>query len=134
MGHQTQAAAVCFVLYLAMIVSPVRGQSPTDPSTIPESEYVTVRDGHLSVDGQRRRFWAVIGKLYSDSGVTPNDSPAEHRAKVETARKSTDILLDRFEKLGFNSFRLWTAVPNTEAYTVGDGSSADSVDYFLAQA
>lgn len=106
------------------------GNVPTLP---PDSEYVVVKDGHLSVNGVRRRFWAAIGKLYSDSGVTPADTPEERDAKVARAYKNTDLLLDHFQIVGFNAFRLWTAVPNTEDYVKGDGSPADSVDYFLSK-
>jgi len=110
-----------------------RGQT-VDPASIPESEYVTVHNGQLHVNGQRQRYWAAIGKLFSSSEIKPDDSAAVRAQKIQIARASTDKLLERFSELGFNAFRLWTAVPNTENYVVGDGSSADDVDYFLAQA
>ncbi len=98
----------------------------------PDSAYVVVdKDGHLAVDGRRQRYWAAIGKLYSDPPLRPGDSPEAARAKVERAQRNTDALLDHFQAVGFNAFRLWTAVPDTESYIKGDGSQADCVDYFL---
>ncbi|MCL1888358.1 MAG: hypothetical protein FWF96_05760 [Kiritimatiellaeota bacterium] len=100
----------------------------------PDAEYVIAsKDGYLTVGGVRQRYWAAIGKQYSDSGVRPADTPEERAAKVARAYKNTGLLLDHFQAVGFNSFRLWTAVPDTEDYVKGDGSEADSVDYFLAQ-
>lgn len=99
----------------------------------PASEYVTVQNGHLSVRGERRRFWAAIGKLYISPGIETSDTPAQRAAKIENSRRGTDALLDRFSLLGFNAFRLWNSSTD-ENYQVGDGSAADALDYFVAQA
>ena len=83
----------------------------------PDSAYVVVDEaGHLSVDEERERYWAVIGKLYADN-------PA-----------STDALLDRFEGLGFNAARMWDGFRGGGDYTPGDGSAMDRADYFIARA
>ncbi len=82
----------------------------------PDSQYVVVdANGHLWVDGERRRFWAVIGKVYADN-------PA-----------STDALIERFDSLGFNAVRLWDGFRGGD-YEIGDGSRMDNADYFIAQA
>ena len=100
----------------------------------PDSEYVIVnKDGHLTVNGVRQRYWSAIGKQYSESRVTPDDTPEQRAAKVARAYKNTNLLLDHLQAVGFNSFRLWSSVPDTEDYVVGDGSEADSVDHFLAR-
>lgn len=100
----------------------------------PERDYVTVKDGHLSLHGERQRYWAAIGKLYLSAGVKPGDSETVRKEKVARAHAGTDRLLQRFKDLGFNGFRLWTSLPNTEHYVVGDGSPADSADYFIQKA
>jgi hypothetical protein len=83
----------------------------------PDSEYVVVdENGHLSVNGERQRYWAAIGKVHADN------------------RDSTDALLDRFEALGFNAFRYWIGFRGDSAYVVGDRSRQDQTDYFIAEA
>ena len=116
------------VLLIAMMSTSYAASLP------PDSAYVTVNaDGHLSINGKRERFWAVIGKPYIASGIKANDDSATRSAKLEQSRKGTDFLLDRFTEYGFNAIRLWDVTTN-ETYTVGDGSSADCIDYFVAQA
>jgi hypothetical protein len=99
----------------------------------PDSAYVRVRDGHLSLDGKRVRYWAVIGKPFLTPRLLPNDTPEIRAKKIADARRGTDYLIKRFQDLGFNACRLWDTAPNTADYTPGDGSSADSVDYFVAK-
>ncbi len=99
----------------------------------PDSDYVVVENGHLSVGGERQRYWSVIGKLFIPAGVTATDSPEEKKAKIEKARRGTDVLVQRYVDLGFNAVRLWDVAPGTEDYTPGDGSVADGLDYFLAE-
>lgn len=83
----------------------------------PDSEYVVVdENGHLSVNGERQRYWAAIGKVHADN------------------RDSTDALLDRFEALGFNAFRYWVGFRGDSTYNIGDGSRQDQTDYFIAEA
>jgi hypothetical protein len=125
------AAAAVGIMALAATAFP---DELVDPASIPESDYVTVKDGQLHVGGNRLRVWAAIGKLYADSGVAAGDSPAVRTEKVARSRQSTDALLDRFEALGFNGFRLWRGFAKPTDYTPGDGSPADDVDYFLTQA
>lgn len=87
------------------------------PDLPPDSAYVVVDDeGHLSVDGQRQRYWAVIGKLYANNP------------------ESTDLIIERFEDLGFNAARMWDGFVGDGKYEKGDGSPMDDADYFIAQA
>ena len=97
----------------------------------PDSEYVVVRDGHLSLGGERVRYWAVIGGVYVPANARAADSPAARAEKVATACKGTDVLVRRYGDLGFNACRFWGGINTPTAYTRGDGSAADSMDYFL---
>ncbi len=108
--------------------------SGQDKPLPPDDQYVVVKDGHLTVGGERIRVWAAIGKLHADSKVSATDTAAEKKAKVAKSRQSTDALLARFTDLGFNGFRLWRGFNALTEYTPGDGSAADDLDYFLAQA
>jgi len=90
----------------------------------PDSAYVVVdENGHLSVNGERERYWAVIGK------------PFIHvNGDIEKSRKGTDALLQRYDDLGFNAVRLWNVNEGKGAdYEVGDGSGTDALDYFIAK-
>src|SRR5665648_1232257 len=78
-----------------------------DPTSISESEYVVVKDGHLSVNGKRQRYWAAVGKVYGNADVKEGDNPEQVQQKVKLSRKSTDIILNRLQEMGFNSVRLW---------------------------
>ncbi|NJK92826.1 MAG: hypothetical protein HC904_13985 [Blastochloris sp.] len=101
----------------------------------PDSAYVVVdKNGHLTINGKRERYWAIIGKPYIHFPAKEGETEEERKERVAKSRKATDALLDRFEALGFNAVRMWDAVPNTESYEVGDGSRADSVDYMLKRA
>ena len=122
-----------FAALTASLFLPAIATAQTQTALPPASRYVQVRNGHLSLDGQRQRYWAVIGKLHIGAGVKADDAPDARAQKVARSRRGTDALLDRFAMLGFNSSRMWDAVPNSESYVVGDGSRADAVDYYVAQ-
>lgn len=107
----------------------------------PDSEYVVVADGHLSIHGKRQRFWGVIGQLYQAPELKPDDSDATRKSKIDLARKATGVLVQRYQDLGFNACRLWHT-PFVEAelddgqpvnYRPGDGSQADALDDFIAR-
>ncbi len=126
---------ICLGATAAVAVSSMAwAQAAADPQAIPESRYVVVRDGRLTVDGQRQRFWGVIGQPYTGADIKPGDTPEQRAAKVAAARAGTEALLDRFEALGFNAIRLWDGFYQPREYTVDDGSSADSADYFIKRA
>ncbi|HZK95524.1 MAG TPA: hypothetical protein VFC67_15055 [Prolixibacteraceae bacterium] len=104
-----------------------------DPTSISESEYVVVKDGHLSVNGKRQRYWAAVGKVYGNADVKEGDNPEQVQQKVKLSRKSTDIILNRLQEMGFNSVRLWDGFIDVN-YTKDDGSNADCADYFISEA
>ncbi len=106
------------IAFLGLIMSHATiATAETDIPLPPDSAYVVVDEhGHLSVNGERQRYWAAIGKLHADN------------------RASTDMLLDRFEGLGFNAFRYWNGFRGDSSYEIGDGSEQDQADYFLAEA
>ncbi len=76
----------------------------------------------------------MIGRIFPHSGVKEGDSPQEIADKVARQRQGVDMLLDRFEDLGFNSMRFWNGFPEGDAFTPGDGSLMDSANYFIARA
>ncbi len=101
----------------------------------PDDAYVRVLDGALHLDGERVRFWGTNGHTFARARVSDADDAETVRQKVDLARRSNDAILDRLEALGFNSVRIWAGFPGDGGpYTMGDGSLADSVDYFLDQA
>ncbi len=105
-----------------------------DPATLPDSQYVTVRDGHLWSGGQRVRIWAAIGKTFLNSNAITSDTPQSRAKKVDLARRGTDLLMQRYADLGFNGVRMWVGFNKPSDYKVGDGSAMDDADYFVAQA
>lgn len=107
-----------------------------DAQVPPDRAYVQVRDGHLTLNGQRQRYWAAIGQLYIAPDIKKDESAEARSLKITQARKGTDILINRFGDLGFNAVRLWDTAASEEDekdYTPGDGSRADALDYFVAQ-
>ncbi|HUT01660.1 MAG TPA: hypothetical protein VM031_04350, partial [Phycisphaerae bacterium] len=99
----------------------------------PDREYVVVKDGHLSLNGRRVRYWAVIGGVFVQADAKPGDTPDERAGKVRAARKGTDLLVRRYQELGFNACRFWAGFNTPTEYTPGDGSPADCADGFLAR-
>ncbi|MGF1530376.1 MAG: hypothetical protein ACFCU4_03340 [Puniceicoccaceae bacterium] len=125
-------------LLLCSSLSPTFGDAgPIPPSMAtlpPDHAYVTTNEaGHLTVGGERQRYWAAIGKLFIPTRIQPGDDDQTRAAKLERSRRGTDFLLDRFAEYGFNAVRLWD-VTTDEDYQPGDGSHADALDYFLARA
>ncbi len=92
----------------------------TDPARIPDSEYVQVRDGHLSLKGQRVRYWGHIGHF-------PNPN-LDNRAPGD-ARRDLELMVDRMGVLGFNLHRIWHE-PDGD-FTKGDDSRDDLRAYGL---
>lgn len=108
----------------------VRASAQT--SLLPDNDYVMVKDGHLSVGGQRIRLWCAIGGFPNQSGIQPNDSAEDKQKKRDRAYRDAEAIVDRFIDLGFNGLRMW-ARPNGK-YVKGDGSESDVVDYFVSVA
>ncbi|MEM1011406.1 MAG: hypothetical protein AAGI46_04195 [Planctomycetota bacterium] len=120
-------------LILLVGLMTVPSQAEVNPADIPEERYVRVVDGQLHADGERQRFWGVIGQLFVRPDIKPNDTPDEIAVKVEAAQRGTDELLDRLELLGFNAVRFWEGYVDGD-YEIGDGSRQDAADYFIAEA
>ncbi|MEX2607274.1 MAG: hypothetical protein WD708_08010 [Kiritimatiellia bacterium] len=124
-------------LHILLLLSLTMNLQTSAQTLPPDSEYVIVdENGHLSVNGERRRFWAVIGKLMISAGVQADDDAETRAAKLERSRKGTLALLDRFQALGFNGLRMWYSLGGAahSDYEMGDGSYADSVDFMIAEA
>jgi hypothetical protein len=117
-------AAALLSVTLALIVSGgARAESPQDArsraaaESIPDEEYVTVRDGHLSLRGRRVRFWGHIGHF-----------PDPKLGQRENPRRDHELMVERLKDLGFNLHRLWHHA-HTGDYEIGDGSRAELRDY-----
>lgn len=97
--------------------SPLPAQVPATLSESrplpPDSEYVSVVNGHLSRNGRRLRLWGAIGGF-----------PGRHKRDAEAAVK-------RLKDLGFNAVRYWGVSELNNTYQPGDGSRSDIYDYFL---
>jgi len=91
----------------------------TDPSKIPDSEYVQVKDGHLHLNGERVRFWGHIGHF-------PNPRMGGDRTPAD-ARRELELMVRRMKDTGFNMHRLWHDPKSP--YVKGDGSRSDLQAY-----
>ncbi|MDX1935104.1 MAG: hypothetical protein SFU56_21105 [Capsulimonadales bacterium] len=96
----------------------------------PDSEYVRVTDGHLTVGGKRIRLWCIIGGFPNYYTFEEADTAAVREEKKRHGYADADALVARFADLGFNGSRLWDHVEGT--YVRGDGSREDVHDYFVA--
>lgn len=110
-----------------------------DPATIPDSEYITVNaEGQLVSNGQRQRFWGVIGAFPNQVHVPKGETitPEQRREHAVQAYADSEALITRFQDLGFNLSRFWRVNSATRDanYEPGDGSSADVIDHFIATA
>ncbi|MDA1142923.1 MAG: hypothetical protein O3B01_30550, partial [Planctomycetota bacterium] len=100
----------------------------------PDTEYVTVsNEGHLQLDGQRVRYWGVIGSFPNHPKFEEADSDAQRKARVTQSQAETNTIVQRFEDLGFNFCRYWRGFREPTDYVKGDGSRADVIDYFFAK-
>jgi len=116
---------------LALTVS-VSAVEAIDPTTLKASEYVVAdAAGHLTLGGERIRFWGAIGGLPSTwAAIKAEDTPEQRAAKVAEAYRHNEALVQRLVDLGFNLNRTWHKV--REDYVPGDGSRADIIDHFYA--
>ena len=83
------------------------------PQLPPDSAYVTIKDGHLSFQNKRIRFWGAVGNF-------PGKNHADNEAVVK-----------RLKALGFNMVRYWREPLDGGNYTKGNGSRMDLIDHFL---
>lgn len=109
------------------------------PGLPPDDTYVQVKDGHLSLRGERIRFWGWIGHFWmtgklAEFKVKPDDSPELRRAKVEKCYQTYDALAQRIHDLGFNLVRWWGGdeLKYRSDYQPGDGSPEDLAAYSFA--
>ncbi len=110
-----------------------------DVSTLPpDAHYVQVKDGHLSLAGERVRYWGFIGHWGLPGGpvrdanlVKPDDSAEVRAKKSAKTHEVIDAMADRVKALGFNFARVWN-MAITNDYVPGDGSETDINAYALA--
>ncbi len=124
-----QPVLIATVLAAAMSAS---AAEPVDAARIPASAYVVAdAQGHLSLGGERIRFWGAIGNMPSTyADLKQGDTPEQLKAKVQEAYRHNEALVQRMIDLGFNLNRTWHAVSGD--YVVGDGSRGDIIDHFYA--
>jgi hypothetical protein len=82
-------------ILIAGIISLVSVAAGADFAPLAEGKYVTVKDGHLSYDGKRIRFWGM-----------------NLCAGIKRGGSDLDLLFDRLEDIGINAIRL-TLVSDT---------------------
>ncbi|MGJ3244038.1 MAG: hypothetical protein ACFE0O_13930 [Opitutales bacterium] len=90
----------------------------------PDTAYVTIGpDGHLQLNGERVRYWGLGGGMQIFRNV-PDTLEARYRA--------TDAMVKRLREQGYTLIRSWNGMRQDKesAYTPGDGSYADILDYF----
>lgn len=117
---------------LFLLAAGLTGMSPAQSTLPPDDQYVTVKNGRLTVGGERIRLWCAIGGFPNPSYIQPNDSAEEKKKKRDRAYRDAEAIVARFIDLGFNGMRMW-ARPNGN-YVKGDGSESDVVDYFVSVA
>ncbi len=106
----------------------------------PDSAYVQVRDGHLSLNGVRQRYWGWIGHFWLEGDLNtkfapkPDDTPEVRRAKYTKMCEVYDALAQRIADTGFNLVRYWPIVsPDWSAeWKPGDMSNSDQLGFMLA--
>lgn len=111
--------------------------SAAEATLPPAADYVTVRDGHLSLHGERVRFWGWVGHFWLEGALAENyikdgDSPEVRQAKTAKAYRVFDALAQRIHDTGFNMVRIWESVDWSTPYTKGDGSRSDLLAYSFA--
>ncbi len=106
----------------------------------PDNAYVVVKDGHLSLDGKRVRFWGGIGGMPAFHVYRWALKAGKEGVQSDGSGHETEIIqkaVDRIEAYGFNMFRMWTLnqyfdeQPN--GYVKGDRSLLDLTDEGVAE-
>lgn len=89
----------------------------------PDNRYCVVdANGHLSIDGERVRFWGTIGNFPGKQETIDGDIYARQR-----------LMVQRIKAMGFNMIRLWNFADPDVEYVKGDGSPNDIADFFIAE-
>ncbi|NBC82123.1 MAG: hypothetical protein GVY19_01960 [Bacteroidetes bacterium] len=103
----------------------------------PDSDYVIVRNGHLTLDGERIRFWGYIGTLdpppFKGKKFSEINDPDEKKAACELAKRKIDLQVQRMVDMGFNLVRYWAGNWGhfSNNYQPGDNSYSDFLAYSL---
>ncbi len=127
-------------LLLALSCS-VSAAEPTGGGHVlpPDNAYVQVADGHLSLNGERVRYWGWIGHFWMTGSLNKykladDDTPEVRKAKVVKTYEVIDALAQRIQDLGFNLVRWWGGgdMKFTGNYLAGDGSAEDQAAYAFA--
>lgn len=103
----------------------------------PDNAYVQIADGHLSLNGERVRYWGWIGHFWMTGSLNQyklaaDDTPEVRKAKIAKTYEVIDALAQRIHDLGFNLVRYWGVKDFTGDYEAGDGSDEDQAAYAFA--
>jgi hypothetical protein len=96
----------------------------------PDSEYVRIRDGHITLDGVPVRYWGFIGSIPLMPHVTIESGKPRFSQALDKARRQNRAAVQRVVDLGFNMVRFWEST-SADDYAMGDGSIADMKDYAI---
>jgi len=99
----------------------------------PDSAYVQVKNGRLSLADQRVRYWGFIGQPWSGHellAIQKMPQGEDRQKAVDKLRADIDLTVERIHDLGFNLLRSWHDI-TAKPYAKGDGSEADIVDYYF---
>ncbi len=111
---------VVTVMIFVSLAGPARVSAQDDLP--PDAAYVVVNDdGHLSLNGERQRYWGAIGSFPGPDQPHDGDPYYGQRKTVQ-----------RLKDMGFNMVRFWHYRGDSD-YTKGDGSARDRIDFFFAE-
>ncbi|MDA3960527.1 MAG: hypothetical protein PF961_07035 [Planctomycetota bacterium] len=109
-----------------------------EPQLPPDSAYVQVdADGHLSLNGERQRYWGWIGHFWlegdlkRDYAPKKDDTPEQRAAKYAKMCEVYDALAQRIADTGFNLVRYWNDCDWEAEWTPGDMSQSDQFGFML---
>lgn len=101
----------------------------------PDDAYVQVVDGHLSLAGERQRYWGWIGHFWLSevpaAKPKPDDTPEVRAAKYAKMCEVYDALAQRIADTGFNLVRFWNDCDWDAEWTPGDMSRSDEFGFML---
>ena len=127
--------AISLLALSALALAPAADESTQLP---PDSAYVQVRDGHLSLNGERQRYWGWIGHFWLEGDLKtkyepkPDDTPEVRKAKYTKMCEVFDALAQRIADTGFNLVRYWNGCDWSAEWTPGDMSRSDQFGFMLA--
>ncbi len=121
---------------LALLLGCTAGLSAAETVLPPDAAYVQVQDGHLSLNGERQRYWGWIGHFWLEGALkqyepSAKDTPAERKAKYTKSCEVFDALAQRIADTGFNLVRYWNDCDWEAEWTPGDMSRSDTFGFML---